>query len=80
MVGGTIIEVFREPGKTRLWCVDRHGDECAIYIHPFPIVKAGDRVWWQGRSAFLTPAGSNVDDVFEVRRIGFSFDPRRKVA
>lgn len=82
MIGGTIIEVrdmrMPETGKyvRRLWCVDRHGDEGAVYIEPFPFVKVGDAVWWQAGIVYWTPEGSNVRDVVPIKKIGNSFDPR----
>lgn len=61
----------------RVWCVDRHNDECAIYIkRPSPRdVKPGDKVWWQGRKAFWTPQDLSETEV-PLERVGFSFDPR----
>jgi hypothetical protein len=75
MVGGTVIEVHKELGKYRLWCVDRHGNECAVYIAPFPYVKVWDSVWWQAGKVYWTPRGSNVRDVVAIKKIGNSFDP-----
>lgn len=76
MVGGKIIEVRREGERTRIWCVDG-SDECAIYIEtPSEMPALGDMLWWQGRTAFWTPADKRFVER-ELTRIGFSFDPRR---
>lgn len=77
MVGGKIIEVRPEGEKTRIWCIDKH-DECAIYIESVADgPQPGDQIWWQGRAAMWTPADKRFVDK-ELRRIGYSFDPRRR--
>jgi hypothetical protein len=78
MVGGTVIEarpMRTEGGRDvmRLWCVDRHADECAVYAEPYepgdgPTV--GDQIWWQGGLIYFD------GDRRDVRKIGYSFDPR----
>lgn len=77
MVGGRVIELRKEGDLMRVWCMDRNGDECAIYV-AMPgggQINIGDQVWWQGRKAFWTAPGGKED--VELERIGFSFDPRR---
>ena len=85
MVGGTVIEnrVSSNPEtgaiRRRLWCVDgRHGDECAVYAdrEEAADVRPGDRIWWQGGKIYWTRDGLFVDR--EIRKIGFSFDPRKQ--
>jgi hypothetical protein len=84
MVGGAVIEVRQElvSGRpaVRIWCVDRNGDEAAIYVAMPEGGKAQvfDQVWWQGRTAFWTAQGGKSD--VPLPRIGNSFDPRPKVA
>lgn len=79
MVGGTVIEnILAGADKRRLWCVDRrHGDECAVFAGAAEAadVRPGDRIWWQGRSIYWTRDGAFTDR--EIRKVGFSFDPRR---
>ncbi len=89
MVGGTVIEsqstcivAGEYPGRqadvVRLWCMDgRHGDECAVYADLTEAlgVMPGDRVWWQGRKIYWTRDGAFTER--EIRKIGFSFDPRQ---
>ena len=84
MVGGQVIEnrldVSRETGSLRriLWCVDgrHHSDECAVFAdaHEAEDVRPGDQIWWQGGKIYWTRKGLFVDR--EIRKIGFSFDPR----
>lgn len=83
MVGGTVIEnLLSRCGAThqerrRLWCVDRrHGDECAVFADPEEArdVIPGDRIWWQGGRIYWTRDGAFTER--EIRKIGFSFDPR----
>lgn len=76
MVGGTVIEVQKRPDKYRVWCMDRNGDECAVYVEPTPFIKEGDKIWWQSGKVYWTPQGSEVGDVMVFKKIGFSFDPR----
>lgn len=84
MVGGKVIEARSmrlESGKDviRLWCVETHTgdrapDECAVYAEPYKEgdgPKAGDNIWWQGGQIMFD------GDKRTVRKVGFSFDPRR---
>jgi hypothetical protein len=84
MVGGRVIEARRmrtESGRdvVRLWCVEtRTGnstpDECAVYSEPYEDgagPKVGDSIWWQGGKIMFD------GDRRTVRKVGFSFDPRR---
>lgn len=84
MIGGTVIEnqisACAETGKLRrrLWCVDRrHADECAVFADPDEAadVQPGDRIWWQSGKIYWTRDGAFVER--EIRKIGFSFDPRK---
>jgi hypothetical protein len=75
MVGGTIVDIVKvTPAKWWVNCVERH-DQCAIYLNPAGLpLEVGDGLWWQGRSAFWTPASGACADV-ELERIGFSGVP-----
>lgn len=82
MIGGRVIElkgdVVRGQNVRRVWCMDRNGDECAIYV-AMPdgeSIAIGDQVWWQGRNAYWTALGGKED--VSLPRIGFSFDPRQQ--
>lgn len=84
MIGGTVIEnqisACAETGRVRrrLWCVDRrHGDECAVFadLNEAADVQPGDRIWWQSGKIYWTRDGAFVER--EIRKIGFSFDPRK---
>jgi len=72
MVGGWIIDIWRGREKVRLWCVDRHGDECCVYVEHFESErgpKIGDEIWWQcGKVMFDY-------DRKRLRKIGYSFAP-----
>ncbi|APX88627.1 hypothetical protein BV394_01865 [Brevirhabdus pacifica] len=80
MVGGKIIEIM-PIGKTpegrsvsRLWCVDRSGDECAVHVEDAPAMPLlGDEVWWQAGKVYWD------HDRRELRKVGYSYDPRAKV-
>ena len=56
MVGGRVIELRDDvvcgQNVRRVWCMDRNGDECAIYVArpDADRVAIGDQVWWQGRN------------------------------
>lgn len=91
MVGGTVIEnvICRSSGtgllRRRLWCADRRStDECAVFadVEEAEDVRVGDWIWWQGGKIYWTryPNGdSSQEPEFverEIRKIGFSFDPR----
>lgn len=92
MIGGTVIEnkitTLRDNGEAvrRLWCVNRHsGDECAVYadVDEAAEIQPGDAIWWQGGKIYWTPIapdGSVICEDLELRKIGFSFDPRELVA
>lgn len=92
MVGGTVIEnvVTRnsETGafRRRLWCADRRSsDECAVFAdcHEAEDVQPGDWIWWQSGKIYWTrhvdgdPDKGSEFVEREIRKIGFSFDPRR---
>jgi hypothetical protein len=72
MVGGWIIDIWRGKEKVRLWCADRHGDECCVYVEPFEEhlgPDIGEEIWWQCGKVFYN------DDHSFVRKIGYSFKP-----
>ncbi len=79
MVGGTVIENQQtHADRRRLWCVDRrHGDECAVFADATEAadVRPGDRIWWQSGKIYWTRDGAFTER--EIRKIGFSFDPRK---
>lgn len=90
MVGGTVIEVLPMtiragyyPGKmvdvVRIWCLDRNGDERAVYVKSNAKVETGDSVWWQGGTAFWTPKDRSMIDV-PLEKVAFSFDPRASLS
>ena len=73
MVGGWIIEIAPvRDGQSRLWCVDRNGDECAVNVENAPAMPLlGDEVWWQAGKVFWD------GDRRQLRKVGYSYDPRR---
>lgn len=85
MVGGRIIEnalhTYGDDGqiftRRRLWCVDARGDEGAVYVEDTPeaaSLRPGDTCWWQSGTIYAR------GDTLELRKIGFSFDPRQRAA
>lgn len=57
-VGGRIIEIAQHSlnGKTRtrLWVVDRNGDESGVFVEDAPdMPKVGDEVWWQAGKVYF---------------------------
>ena len=76
MVGGWIIEIAEvKPGETRLWCVDRQGDECAVHVDTAPAMPLlGDEIWWQSGKVYWDR------DRRTLSKIGSSYDPRRVAA
>lgn len=83
MVGGTVIENIvdkcQETGRVRrrLWCMDRrNSDECAVFADEEEAadVQPGDRIWWQSGKIYWTRDGAFTER--EIRKIGYSFDPR----
>lgn len=83
MVGGKIIEnsvvTYSDDGKVfvrrRLWCVDSHGDECAVHVEETPEAASllpGETCWWQSGVIYAR------NDTLELRKLGFSFDPRQR--
>lgn len=71
MVGGKLIEVAEiQPGVTRLWCVGRDMDECAVNVETEAEMPAvGDEVWWQAGKVYWD------NDRRELRKIGNSYTP-----
>jgi hypothetical protein len=76
MIGGRVIEVRYEIGRTRrLWVMDA-GNEAAIYVKPEDEMPAcGDWVWRQQGHAMWTPQDRRFTDR-KLRRVGYSFNPR----
>jgi hypothetical protein len=80
MVGGTIIDIVAvNPEKWWVNCAEHFGrrtpDQCAIYLNPSgERPEVGDGLWWQGASAYWTPADRSRVDV-ALPRIGFSGVP-----
>lgn len=81
MIGGRIIEnavVTLTDGdqsysRRRLWCVDSHGDECAVFVEDTEdaaSLKPNETCWWQGGRIYAR------NDTLDLKKIGFSFDPR----
>lgn len=80
MVGGKIIEVHRyRVDLLRVWCMDKEGDECAIFIHPptDEMPQVGDDMWWQGQTALWTPKDRRFIDR-HLEKVAYSFDPREQ--
>lgn len=73
MVGGWIIDISPvSPGVSRLWCVDSLGNELAVNVKDAPAMPLlGDEVWWQSGKVYWD------NDRRELRKIGYSYDPRR---
>lgn len=79
MIGGRIIEnavVNIEADnlgfalRRRLWCVDRNGDECAVYVEDTPeaaSLQPGETAWWQSGVVYAR------NDTLELRKLGYSF-------
>ncbi len=75
MVGGTITNIKLEDGRASLRVEDNHQDTCMIEVRlDGTEIKVGDRIWWQGRRAYWSPAGEVVDKL--LTRIGFSYSPK----
>lgn len=75
MVGGKIIEIRHDRAdKVRLWCMDRDGDECAVYVKPGAdgLPNLGDEIWWQSGKVYFNK------DKSSAQKLGFSFDPRER--
>jgi hypothetical protein len=81
-IGGWIIEALpyklsTEGGRAckviRLWCMDRDGNEVAVYAKPYAEgegPKVGDEIWWHGCWIHWD------HDKRKVMKIGYSFKPR----
>lgn len=56
----------------RLWCIDRHGDEVAVYAEPkAECLAIGEEIWWQAGLIYAR------NDTLKLHKIGYSFDPTR---
>jgi hypothetical protein len=88
MIGGWVIEsaLFEDQfkDKWRVWCVDRNGDERAIFMSRAhgSMIRPLDQIWWQGTTVYWTPRDppghmSKTVDI-PLSRIGYAFDPRRR--
>ena len=77
MVGGIVIEVVWRDADDTVFvdCRDtQYRDTCAIRVErnaDSERIEVGDRMWWQGRLAFWTPADSSRVDV-RIPRRGYS--------
>lgn len=92
MVGGIVKEVLFVGNRVWVNAKDTtYTDECAIYVERnanSERIKPGDSIWWQGRMAMWTPAGSSgyaerqgIDWDIEIPRIGYSgaYHPAKKL-
>lgn len=87
MVGGTVIENrVIDRAKRQIWCVDRvSSDECAVFADydEAADMQAGDWIWWQSGKIYWTRHVNSDPDQGtefverEIRKIGYSFDPRQ---
>ena len=91
MIGGIVIEVYYKDTRVFINCRDtRYKQTCAIYVERDSFserVEIGDMIWWQGKTAFHTPAANRLSEKeskrkghkqgthFEIplRRAGYSF-------
>lgn len=77
MIGGIITEVIQQPGRIFLNVQDETypKDRCGIYVEKnadSERIEVGDKVWWQGRTAFWTsPNYYNAND-FAIPRVSYS--------
>ncbi len=76
MVGGRVIEIsttaFGKDGVSRYWCVDRNGDECAVFgedPNDGIIPNIGDEIWWQSGKIYFNK------DRRSLVKVGNSHDP-----
>ena len=81
MVGGQVLQnamvTHTDDGKVynrrQLWCVDRNGDECAVFVEDTNDARSvvpGDTCWWQGSRVYVK------NDTIILKKIGFSHDPQ----
>lgn len=79
MVGGKVIEVCSvkdRPDVLFVDCADKprgrsKADTCAIYVERTPSaekIEIGDSLWWQGRTAYWTPACNNISSEESAKR------------
>jgi len=80
MVGGTVIEACHhpdDPSRIYVNVADKpysRTQECAIHVEAnadSEQIQMGDRLWWQGRLAFWTPADESRVEV-KIPRLGYS--------
>lgn len=75
MIGSWIIENVEhrtEAGQDvrRIWCMDREGNERAIYAEPAAAcLREAEQIWWQGGRIMAR------NDTVQFDKIGYSFDP-----
>lgn len=76
MVGGWIIDITpmgqTQNGRaiSRLWCVDRNGNECAVHVEDesaMPLL--GDEIWWQSGKVYWD------NDRRELTKVANSYTP-----
>lgn len=71
MIGGLVVDVLKSVKSGNFWIdvVDTDTKErCQIYTSS-NLVAVGDKIWWQGKSAFIT---NNKYCEKEIDKIGFS--------
>lgn len=71
MVGGFIIDIHHYgDGTTRLWCVDRHDDECAVIVRTADVMpKIAEEIWWQADAVLFD------QDRRRLEKVGYSYQP-----
>lgn len=71
MVGGRIIEITPVTVNiSRLRCIDRNNDECAVHVeHADEMPSIGDEIWWQGKIVYWN------NDKNQLTKIGYSYTP-----
>ena len=76
MVGGDVVDVVLDGEKVWVNCREpSSGDTCAIYVvrdERSEIIDVGDRLWWQGRTAFWTPLPIGGSSDIPLKRVGYS--------
>lgn len=54
----------------RLWCIDRHKTEVAVYAEPAAeVLTVGEQIWWQSGQIMAR------NDTMTFHKIGDSFTP-----
>jgi hypothetical protein len=59
----------------RIWCIDRHGDETAVYAEmAAECLDIGEQIWWQSGKIYAR------DDKVTFHKVGYSSDPTHVTA